>query len=400
MWEIIRELVADGVTIFLTTQYLEEADRLADRIAVLDHGRLIARGHAGRAQAARPRRPHPAALRRPARARAARPRALGDGARDDEALTLRGAERRQRRRRCARCSTASTTDVDRGRRPHRAHARPRRRLPRTSPGSDHDEPTPSRDSATMLRRNLRHVAALPGRRRSTRSGIPVVLLLLFVLRLRRHARRRPARRSGGRGDYVDYLAPGHPPARASSGAAQSTAIAVAMDMTEGIIARFRTMAICPRVGAHRPRGRQPDPDAARASSVVTARGAARSASGPTATRAATGSARSACSRWSRFALTWLSVALGLVAKSVEAASNLPLLLILPAVPRQRLRPDRLDARRRALVRREPAVHADHRDAARAADRHRRSGQRRGSPSPGALAIGLGSYVWAKHLYDR
>ena len=36
MWEIIRDLVAAGVTIFLTTQYLEEADQLADRIAVLD----------------------------------------------------------------------------------------------------------------------------------------------------------------------------------------------------------------------------------------------------------------------------------------------------------------------------------------------------------------------------
>jgi ABC-2 type transport system ATP-binding protein len=44
MWAIIRELVADGVTIFLTTQYLEEADQLADRIAVLDHGRLVAQG--------------------------------------------------------------------------------------------------------------------------------------------------------------------------------------------------------------------------------------------------------------------------------------------------------------------------------------------------------------------
>ncbi|MFE1377898.1 ATP-binding cassette domain-containing protein [Streptomyces sp. NPDC058740] len=44
MWEIIRGLVADGVTIFLTTQYLEEADQLADRIAVLDRGRLVAEG--------------------------------------------------------------------------------------------------------------------------------------------------------------------------------------------------------------------------------------------------------------------------------------------------------------------------------------------------------------------
>ncbi|MGV9665360.1 daunorubicin resistance protein DrrA family ABC transporter ATP-binding protein [Nocardia niigatensis] len=44
MWEIVRELTSDGVTIFLTTQYLEEADQLADRIAVLDGGRIVAEG--------------------------------------------------------------------------------------------------------------------------------------------------------------------------------------------------------------------------------------------------------------------------------------------------------------------------------------------------------------------
>jgi ABC-2 type transport system ATP-binding protein len=44
LWQIIRELVAGGVTIFLTTQYLEEADQLADRIALLDEGRLVAEG--------------------------------------------------------------------------------------------------------------------------------------------------------------------------------------------------------------------------------------------------------------------------------------------------------------------------------------------------------------------
>jgi ABC-2 type transport system ATP-binding protein len=44
MWDIVRELVADGVTVFLTTQYLEEADQLADRIAVLDQGHLVAEG--------------------------------------------------------------------------------------------------------------------------------------------------------------------------------------------------------------------------------------------------------------------------------------------------------------------------------------------------------------------
>ena len=44
MWDIVRDLVADGVTIFLTTQYLEEADRLAGRIALLDGGRVVAQG--------------------------------------------------------------------------------------------------------------------------------------------------------------------------------------------------------------------------------------------------------------------------------------------------------------------------------------------------------------------
>ena len=44
MWEIIRELAADGVTIFLTTQYLEEADQLADRVAVLDLGHIVTDG--------------------------------------------------------------------------------------------------------------------------------------------------------------------------------------------------------------------------------------------------------------------------------------------------------------------------------------------------------------------
>ncbi len=44
MWDVIRDLVAGGVTVFLTTQYLDEADYLADRIAVLDHGRIVAEG--------------------------------------------------------------------------------------------------------------------------------------------------------------------------------------------------------------------------------------------------------------------------------------------------------------------------------------------------------------------
>jgi len=44
LWEVIEQLVGDGTTVLLTTQYLEEADRLASRLAVLDHGRVIAEG--------------------------------------------------------------------------------------------------------------------------------------------------------------------------------------------------------------------------------------------------------------------------------------------------------------------------------------------------------------------
>jgi ABC-2 type transport system ATP-binding protein len=87
VWEIIRGLAADGVTIFLTTQYLDEADELADRIAVLDHGRIAAEGTAAelkrripgghiRLQFAGPRELESAA------------HVLGAVARDDEALTL------------------------------------------------------------------------------------------------------------------------------------------------------------------------------------------------------------------------------------------------------------------------------------------------------------------------
>ena len=51
LWDVIRDVVAHGATVLLTTQYLEEADQLADRIAVIDHGRMIADGTAAELKA-------------------------------------------------------------------------------------------------------------------------------------------------------------------------------------------------------------------------------------------------------------------------------------------------------------------------------------------------------------
>jgi ABC-2 type transport system ATP-binding protein len=88
MWQIIGELVRDGVTILLTTQYLEEADHLADRVAVLDHGRIVAEGTPEELK----RRIPGAHIRlrfTDAASLAEAARALPEGTRDDEELVLR-----------------------------------------------------------------------------------------------------------------------------------------------------------------------------------------------------------------------------------------------------------------------------------------------------------------------
>ncbi|MFD7259946.1 ATP-binding cassette domain-containing protein [Streptomyces sp. NPDC059874] len=87
MWQIIRDLVTGGVTVFLTTQYLEEADELADRIAVLNDGKIAAEGTAEQLKRLIPgghvrlRFSDPAAYQSAARA-------LREVSRDDEALSL------------------------------------------------------------------------------------------------------------------------------------------------------------------------------------------------------------------------------------------------------------------------------------------------------------------------
>ena len=88
MWDIVRELVADGTTIFLTTQYLEEADQLAERIAVLDHGRIVAQGTSGELKRQVPGS-HVRLRFADGAALAAAARVLAGSTADDAALTLR-----------------------------------------------------------------------------------------------------------------------------------------------------------------------------------------------------------------------------------------------------------------------------------------------------------------------
>jgi len=87
MWTIIRQLVAGGVTIFLTTQYLEEADQLADRIAVLDRGKIVAEGSADELKRLIPGG-HIQLQFTDADGFESAARVLGESARDDNALTI------------------------------------------------------------------------------------------------------------------------------------------------------------------------------------------------------------------------------------------------------------------------------------------------------------------------
>ena len=101
MWDTIRRLVATGSTVLLTTQYLDEADQLADRIAVIDRGRVVAEGTA------------------------------------DELKASVGASSLQLR-------LASRSDIDAARaRDRSACSASRRRLARGRPAHRADEPTPT-----------------------------------------------------------------------------------------------------------------------------------------------------------------------------------------------------------------------------------------------------------------
>ena len=192
MWQIIRELVMGGVTVFLTTQYLEEADELADHIAVLNNGKMAAQGTAEELKRLIPgghvrlRFTDPAAYQSAALA-------LREATRDDESLALQiPSDGSQRELRSildwldsaaieADELTVHTPDLDDVFFALTGTARARPAAPQPAQGGC---PMSSlslavRDSSTMLRRNLLHARRYPSLTLNLLLT-PIMLLLLFV----------------------------------------------------------------------------------------------------------------------------------------------------------------------------------------------------------------------------
>ena len=250
------------------------------------------------------------------------------------------------------------------------------------------------DSATMLRRNLRRTLRYPASAAAT-VGIPIVFLLLFVFVFGDTLGAGLAGVSGGRDDYLDYVTPGIL-VLAVAGAAQGTAISVAMDMSEGIIARFRTMAIA-RVSVLT--GHVVGSLIQTLIAIAVVLGVALAMGfGPTAGPLEWVAAIGLLTMVS-YAVIWLAVALGLVSKNVETASNLPMpLIILPFLGSGFVPTDSMPAALRWFAENQPFTPI----------METLRGLLMGTPigSSGVLAvawsvgIGLASYLWAKRLFNR
>jgi ABC-2 type transport system permease protein len=251
------------------------------------------------------------------------------------------------------------------------------------------------DSATMLRRSLRRILRYPSMTLQL-AGMSILFLLLFVYVFGGTlGNGLGASSAGGRAGYVNYVTPGILMMTLTLGAT-GTAISVAMDMTEGIIARFRTMAI------------------ARASvltghvlgSLIQTMCSAGIVIGvaliigfrPTANPAEWVAALGILAAMT-FALTWLSVALGMVAKTVESASNLPTpLVFLPFLGSAFVPTDSMPAGLRAFAEYQPFTPFIE------TVRGLLMGTAIGSSGVIALAwcaaIALAGYLWARKLFSR
>jgi ABC-2 type transport system permease protein len=250
-----------------------------------------------------------------------------------------------------------------------------------------------RDSITMLRRDLRHLQRYPGLSLFP-IFMPVVLLLLFVY-VFGGTLGNGITVGGGRSAYIDFLTPGML-LFTIAGAAQITAISVSKDMTEGIIARFKTMRIWrPAVLA----GHVFSSLVLTLISLAVTIGAALligydSAAGPLRWLGALGILVLLA-----FALIWLSVALGLLAKSVETASNMPMfLIILPFIGSGFVPVASMPGGLRWFAENQPFTPITDTVRSLLADQH--VGSAGVKAIVWCLAITAASYLWARYLYNR
>ena len=270
MWDVIRGLVKEGTTLLLTTQYLEEADELADTIAVVDHGKIIARGTADelksqlggeRIEVIVHRRDdlgaghrHPRRLRqrggraRRAHARAHRPRrGRREGARPGPARARRRRDRDRRHRPSPADARRRVPRADRARRGSRRttqddDARDERReggmtatAQPTAPGRRERIASATTDSLLIGWRNLKRIPRIPELAIfAILQSIMFVLLFAFVFG--------GAIVIPGGGDYKSFLMPGIF-AQTIVFAAGTTAIGMTDDVAKGIVDRFRSLPI-------------------------------------------------------------------------------------------------------------------------------------------------------------
>jgi ABC-2 type transport system permease protein len=252
------------------------------------------------------------------------------------------------------------------------------------------------DSATMLRRNLRRLLRYPSMTLLL-VGMPIVFMLLFVYvfggQLGHGLGGRPGGGHAGRAAYLTYVTPAILLTTVAA-AVQGTAIAVAMDMTGGIIDRFRTMPIArSAVLTGHVLASLVQTLASIAIVLAVAIGLGfRPTAGALDWLAAVG-----LLMLFAFALIWLATALGLAARSVETASNTPMFLtFLPFLGSGFVLVATLPAGLEQFARYQPFTPVT--DTLRGL----LTGAPVGANAVGAVAwslgIAVGSYLWARRLY--
>ena len=247
------------------------------------------------------------------------------------------------------------------------------------------------DSATMLRRNLKHMLRYPSMT-VFMVLMPVLFLLLFVYIL--GGAIGPAGHAG-RAAYATFITPGIL-ALTVVGATTPTAVSIATDMTGGIIARFRTMPIA-RVSMLA--GHVGGAVIQNVLAMVAVTAIALLTGFRATTSAANWLAAAALLVLFTFALTWLSVALGLAAKTVEAASNAPTpLIVLPFLGSAFVSTHSMPTEVRWFAEYQPFTPVI--NTVRGLLTGGPIGNNAVIAVAWSLAITLGGYVWARKLFSR